>query len=92
MSMNETSGIPEAMQFTIKRLKVLQKETISITPNKTTDVKPGQTIIVDLPYNSKIDLSSFTWFFDGSTTHNGASVATGPVDYVQTRFFPRNSR
>ena len=91
MSMNETSGIPEAMQFTIKRLKVLQKETISITPNKTTDVKPGQTIIVDLPYNSKIDLSSFTWFFDGSTTHNGASVATGPVDYVQTRFFPRNS-
>ena len=36
MSMNETSGIPEAMQFTIKRLKVLQKETISITPNKTT--------------------------------------------------------
>ncbi len=27
-----------------------------ITPNKTQDVKPGQTIIVDSPYNdSKVD-------------------------------------
>ena len=91
MSMNETSGIPDAMQFAIKRLKVLQKETISMTPNKTTDVKPGQTIIVDLPYNSKVDLSSFSWFFDGSTTHNGSSGVDGPAGYVQSRFFPRNS-
>ena len=48
-------GIPLAMQWEIKRLKVLQKETVTMTPNKTQDVKPGQTIIVDLPYNSKID-------------------------------------
>jgi hypothetical protein len=84
-------GIPNAMQWQIKRLKVLQKETVTMTPNKTTDVKPGQTIIVDLPYNSKVDLSSFSWFYDGSTSHNGASVATGPAAYVQSRFFPRNS-
>ena len=31
--------------------------------NKTTDVKPGQTIIVDLPYNSKVDLSTSVGFF-----------------------------
>ena len=86
-----TEGIPNAMQWQIKRLKVLQKENITMTPNKTTDVKPGQTIIVDLPYNSKVDLSSFSWFYDGSTSHNGASVATGPAAYVQSRFFPRNS-
>ena len=86
-----TEGIPNAMQWQIKRLKVLQKETVTMTPNKTTDVKPGQTIIVDLPYNSKVDLSSFSWFYDGSTSHNGASVATGPAAYVQSRFFPRNS-
>ncbi len=47
-------GIPLAMQWEIKRLKVLQKETVTMTPNKTQDVKPGQTIIVDLPYNSKV--------------------------------------
>ena len=89
--MSEPEGIPQAMQWAIKRLKVLQKETVTMTPNKSIDAKPGQTIIVDLPYNSKVDLSSFSWFFDGSTTHNGASVATGPAGYVQTRFFPRNS-
>ena len=55
-------GIPLAMQWEIKRLKVLQKETVTMTPNKTQDVKPGQTIIVDLPYNSKCDLSTFHGF------------------------------
>jgi hypothetical protein len=84
-------GIPIAMQWQIKRLKVLQKETVTMTPNKTHDVRPGQTIIVDLPYNSKVDLSSFSWFYDGSTTHNGSSGVDGPAGYVQSRFFPRNS-
>ena len=84
-------GIPNAMQWQIKRLKVLQKETVTMTPNKTTDVKPGQTIIVDLPYNSKVDLSSFSWFYNGQTTHNGSSGVDGPLGYVQSRFFPRNS-
>ena len=88
---NITEGIPQAMQWAIKRLKVLQKETVTMTPNKSIDAKPGQTIIVDLPYNSKVDLSSFSWFFDGSTTHNGSTGANGPAGYVQTRFFPRNS-
>jgi len=83
-------GIPLAMQWEIKRLKVLQKETVTMTPNKTQDVKPGQTIIVDLPYNSKIDLSTFSWFYDGSTTHAGSN-GRGPAGYVQSRFFPRNS-
>ena len=89
--MNEMDGIPLAMQWQIKRLKVLQKETVPMTPNKSTDVRPGQTIIVDLPYNSKVDLSTFAFFFDGSTTHNGSSGVNGPNGYAQTRFFPRNS-
>jgi hypothetical protein len=89
--MSDMSGVPAAMQWEIKRLKVLQKETVTMTPNKTQDVKPGQTIIVDLPYNSKVDSSSFTWFYGGSTTHNGSSGVDGPAGYVQTRFFPRNS-
>ena len=86
--------IPLAMQWEIKRSKVLQQETVTMTPNKTQDVNPGQTIIVDLPYNSynsKLDLSTFSWFYDGSTTHNGSSCVDGPACYVQTRFFPLNS-
>ena len=90
--MSDMSGIPAAMQWEIKRLKVLQKETVTMTPNKTQDVKSGQTIIVELPYNSKVDLSSFSWFYDGSTTHNGSTDITGaavrgPANYVQSRFF-----
>ena len=84
-------GIPLAMQWEIKRLKVLQKETVTMTPNKTQDVKPGQTIIVDMPYNSKVDLSTFSWFYDGSTTHAGSNGVDGPEGYVRSRFFPRNS-
>ena len=32
-------GIPLAMQWEIKRLKVLQKEIVTMTPNKSQDVK-----------------------------------------------------
>ncbi len=89
--MSDQSGIPLAMQWETKRLKVLHKETVTVTPNKTQDVKPGQTIIVDLPYNSKVDLSLFTWFHEGRTTHDGSSGVHGPAGYVQSRFFSRNS-
>ena len=78
------------MQWAIKRIKGLQKETATMPPNKTTDVRPGQTIIVDLPYSSKVDLSSFSWFY-GSTNQNGSSGVDGPDGYVQSLFFPRNS-
>ena len=89
--MSESEGILQVMQWQIKWLNVLQKETVTMTPNWTVDAKPGQTIIVDLPYNSKVDLSSFSWFFVGSTTHAGSSGAAGPNGYVQTRIFPLNS-
>ena len=86
--MSDETGIPNAMQWQIKRLKILQKETISMTPNRQQDCKPGQTIIVDLPYNSKVDLSSLSWFYDGATSHNGSTAVAGPAGYVQSRFFP----
>jgi hypothetical protein len=79
------------MQWEIKRLKVIQKESVTMTPNKTQNVKPGQTIIVDPQYNSQVNLSSFSWFYDGSTTHNGSSGVDGSAGYVQSRFVPRNS-
>ena len=51
---NITEGIPQAMQWAIKRLKVLQKEIVTMTPNKSTDAKPGQTIIVDYHITLKL--------------------------------------
>jgi hypothetical protein len=62
-----------------------------MTQNKTQAVKPGQTIIVDLPCNGKADLNSFSRFYDGGTTHNGSSGVDGLAGYVQSQCFPRNS-
>ena len=54
--------IPQQMKWQFKRLEKILKETVNMTPNKRDGVKPGQRIIVDLPYNMKCDLSSFTWY------------------------------
>jgi hypothetical protein len=66
-----------------------------MTPNNgAATVRPCQRVIVDLPFNSTVDLSTFTWFFKDQTTHLGAA-ATGTSDngddYCGSRFFSRNS-
>ncbi len=89
------STIPTAMQWRFKTIKKLLKETVPMTPNNgQATVKPGERIIVDLPFNSTVDLSTFTWFYKGQTNHTWAT-ATGTSDngedYCGSRFFPRNS-
>ena len=102
-----TAPVPLAMQWRFKELKKLLKETVPMTPNNgQASVRPGQRIIVDLPFNSTVDLSTFTWYYKGSTTHLGAPVtgtaipavvaaggnpAVPVIDFCGTRFFPRNS-
>ncbi len=89
--MSESDPIPSIMKWRFKELKKLLKETVSMTPNNGQQtVKPGQRIIVDLPFNSTCDLATFTWFFKGQTNHAGAA-ADGLAGYVRSRFFPRNS-
>jgi hypothetical protein len=69
--------VPLIMRWRFKQLKKLLKETVTMTPNNgQAIVRPGQRIIVDLPFNSTVDLSTFTWFSTGKTTHLGAA-ATG---------------
>ena len=105
--MSESDPIPTIMKWRFKQLKKLLKETVTMTPNNgQATVRPGQRIIVDLPFNSTVDLSTFTWFFKGQTTHLGAAntgteivaVAAGggnpaipAIPYCGSRFFPRNS-
>ncbi len=99
--MSESDPIPTAMKWRFKHLKKLLNETVTMTPNNgQSTVRPGQRIIVDLPFNSTVDLSTFTWFFKGATTHLGAAAsgteiaAAGgnpAVQFCGSRFFPRNS-
>jgi hypothetical protein len=87
----EKMGVPTAMQWRFKTIRKLLKETVSMTPNNgQATVRPGQRVIVDLPFNSTVDLSTFTWFYKGQTNHAGAPT-DGLVGHVRSRFFPRNS-
>jgi hypothetical protein len=89
------SSIPTAMQWRFKTIRKLLKETVPMTPNNgQATVRPGQRIIVDLPFNSTVDLSTFTWFYKGQTNHTGATItgtSDNTEDYCGSRFFPRNS-
>ncbi len=50
--MSESDPIPTITKWRFKELKKLLKETFSMTPNNgQATVKPGQRIIVDLPFN-----------------------------------------
>ena len=55
--MSEEPPIPTAMKWRFKTIRKLLKETVAMTPNNgSSTVKPGQRIIVDLPFN-------FDWSF-----------------------------
>ena len=85
------SAIPTQMQWKFKQLRKVLKETVKMTPSTgQTTMLPGNRIIVDIPYNSLCDWSTFTMSYQGQTNHAGG-VATGPAEYVRTRFFPRNT-
>ena len=45
--------VPSIMRWRFKQLKKLLKETVTMTPNNgQATVRPGQRVIVDLPFNS----------------------------------------
>ncbi len=54
----------------------------------------GQKIIVTLPQNALIDLSTYTMDFKGYTQHNGSNNGTtvGSTNYCQSQFFLRNTQ
>jgi hypothetical protein len=91
--MEESSGmeLPTRMQFRFREINKILKQTVYLTPNNgQADVKAGDTIIVELPHNSVIDLTTFIMEYTGETTDNGKD-ADGPGNFRQTRFFPRNT-
>jgi hypothetical protein len=62
-----------------------------MTPNNgQASVRPSQRIIVDLSFNLNLNLSTFAWFYNGQTNHNGV-LAGGFGGYAQSRLFPRIS-
>jgi hypothetical protein len=85
-------AIPNSMLYRVKQIQGVSKQILKLVPNSgQTSVGAGQKIIVSLPANSLVDLSTFEFNFTGQTQHNGNASASYNNNYVQTRFFPRNT-
>lgn len=85
-----SGSVPNGMLYRIKSIEGLSKQTIKLVPTTgQSSVGPGNKIIVSLPMNSLLDLSTFEWYFYGQTNHAGAQSG-GPTGYVRARFFSRN--
>jgi hypothetical protein len=70
----------------------VSKQTLKIVPlSGQTTATNGQKVIVSLPPNSLVDLSTFEMNFVGATQHRGNNAATNVGNYVQKAYFPRNT-
>lgn len=83
------------MQYRFRELNKILKQTVTIIPNNgQSDVRDNDTIILELPHNSVVDLNTFIMEYTGETNHMGktnAGSGVGAAGHLQTRFFPRNS-
>ena len=78
--------LPTRMQFGFREINKILKQTVTLTPsNGQAPVNANDTIIVELPHNSVVDLSTLIMEFTGQTTHLGRTAA-GADNHVGTRF------
>ena len=87
--------LPTRMQYRFRELNKILKQTVTIIPNNgQSDVRDGDTIILELPHNSVVDLNTFIMEYIGETNHGGKTAGgagDGAEGCLQTRFFPRNT-
>ena len=87
--------LPTRMQYRFREINKILKQTVTLIPNNGQNtLNAGDTIIVELPHNSVVDLTTFIMEYAGATNHNGktnAASGIGVAGYLQTRFFPRNT-
>ena len=90
--LNVPPDIPSGMLYRVKQIMGASKQTLKLVPlSGQTTVINGQKIIVSLPPNSLVDLSTFEMNFVGATQHRGNNAATNCANYVQKAYFPRNT-
>lgn len=89
---NIPPAIPAGLLYRCKTISGVSKQTVKLVPlTGVVTASAGQKIIVSLPANCLVDLSTFEWNFVGETSHNGNGAAGNVSTYCQKRYFPRNS-
>ena len=85
-------AIPQDMLYRVKQIMGVSKQTLKMVPlSGQTTATNGQKIIVSLPPNSLVDLSTFEMNFVGATQHRGNNSSSNVANYVQKAYFPRNT-
>ena len=89
--MDEPASLPTRVNYGIKRIRNIIKQTVRLIPNisPSTVISQNQQVRVDLPIGT-VDLSTFVMSYYAWTTPNGAPVG-GATGYQQVRYLPRNS-
>ena len=96
---NVPPAIPTGMLYRCKSIMGISKQTLKLVPlSGQTTVANGQKVIISLPPNSLVDLSTFEMNFLGATQHRGngttglgTGTSTNCANYVQKAYFPRNT-
>jgi len=85
------TSIPSGMLYRIKQIQGCNREQVKMVPiSGQGSVRGGQKIIVQLPPNSLVDLSTFEMLFTGQCDHGGNGNVATVNKIVQARYFPRN--
>jgi hypothetical protein len=75
--MSVPPSIPSGMLYRVKQIMGVSKQTLKIVPlSGQTTATNGQKVIVSLPPNSLVDLSTFEMNFVGATQHRGNNAAS----------------
>ena len=89
---NIPPSIPTGMLYRVKMIQGISKQTLKLVPlSGQISVSQQGKIIVSLPPNSLVDLSTFELNFTGTTQHRGNGSASNVANYVQKAYFPRNT-
>ena len=95
MEPSASMEIPTRMQWRVREINDILKQHVTIIPNNgQSDVRENDTIILELPHNSIVDLNTFIMEYKGETNHTGKTSSgsgKGVDGFLGTRFFPRNS-
>ena len=74
------ASFPKQFQYYLSRLNNVRRNTVRISPITSTSANPNDIIVVRLPSNSLVNLQSFNWVFEATTTSTSTYYTQLPRD------------
>lgn len=61
----EFGGFPKQLAYNVRSLSSFSKQSVRLTPDKYDNIKPNDTIKIDFPRNTLIDMNSLVLYYEG---------------------------